>query len=109
MTARSYRGVLVALVLGVTACSSGGAKQSSTTTTTTVAAPTTVATTTRSATGITTAQARADVMCRLAFGAHSLNAAPGTVGEVRSWEAGGPAPGFRIGKDAFRGASPRSL
>ena len=97
----------MALVLCVTACAGGGAKQSSTTTRT--AASTTVAAKTGSAAGITSVQARAESLCRAAFGDRYLNAGPGTVGEVRSWESGGPSPGVRIGKDAFRGASPRSL
>ncbi len=94
------------LVLCVTACSSGGAKQSSPATTS-VAAPTTVATTTGSAAHIASAQARAESMCRAAFGARALNAAPGTVNEARSLTAGPES--FQGHKDAFRGARPHAV
>jgi hypothetical protein len=101
---RSARAGFVALFFCVTACSNGGGGHALATTTTSPSSH--VEVTPSTLRHVRNAQANAEALCRAAFGTRFLNAAAGTVAEVRTTVFG---PGARFGKDAFPGASPRAI
>jgi hypothetical protein len=104
MTGRTAAVGFVALVLCVTtACSGGGGPHASPTTTTSSSH---VKATTGSSGEVKSAHAVAVAKCRAVFGSRFLNAAPGTVAEVRATMIG---PGARPGKDAFSDTPPGAI